>query len=466
MTIRLFKHYVPLPFVFLAVIEGLIFFGSPFLAVSWLEDLLFRSEGVHAIRPDQALLFAGITLLCIFAVGLYNPRQRIDFAGQFVRVLVGVVAALLVLAVVFFLGPELNFGRDDLLLAAAFALFGSLLARLIFYRSAHGERFKRRVLVYGAGRQATSIAALRRRSDQRGFRLVGYVPAVGDRKILVPPSSILDSKESLADYCVEHAVDEIVVAMDDRRHDFPMRELLKCRLDGIKVTEVLNFLERETGKVQLDVLNPSWMIFSEGFQRGRLHATSERTCDIVASLLLLSIAWPVMLVTALAMKIEDGPRASVLYRQVRVGQFGKLFRLIKFRSMTHGAEQDGQPRWAEHNDSRMTRVGSLIRRMRIDELPQVFNVLRGDMSFVGPRPERPEFVVDLEERVPFYRERHNLKPGITGWAQLCYPYGSSEKDAREKLQYDLYYVKNHTLLFYLAILVQTVEVVVWGKGAR
>jgi sugar transferase (PEP-CTERM system associated) len=324
--------------------------------------------------------------------------------------------------------------------------------------------FKRRVLVYGAGRRAGSIVRLRRRSDQRGFIVVGYVAAEGD------DTSVLGSDDKLIggdllQLCRKHQVDEIVVAMDDRRRRFPMDELLECRLEGLEIVELVSFLERETGKVRLDVLNPSWMIFSEGFRQGRVHSTLERAFDVVASVVLLLLAVPFMLLTALAIKLEDGPRAAIFYRQVRVGQYGRPFKLLKFRSMREDAERDGA-QWAQKNDSRVTRVGSFIRLTRIDELPQILNVLRGEMSFVGPRPERPEFVDQLNERIPYYRERHSIKPGITGWAQLCYPYGSSEQDATEKLQYDLFYVKNHSLLFYLAILVQTVEVIVWGKGAR
>jgi sugar transferase (PEP-CTERM system associated) len=254
--------------------------------------------------------------------------------------------------------------------------------------------------------------------------------------------------------------------MDDRRLSFPMEQLLECRLEGVEIIDLVSFLERETGKVRLDVLNPSWMIFSEGFRQGRIHSTLERAFDILASLILLIVASPIMLATAIAIKLTEGPRATVFYRQERVGQYGRPFELLKFRSMREDAEADGQAQWAQKNDSRVTRVGSFIRTTRIDELPQIINVLRGEMSFVGPRPERPQFVEQLNERIPYYRERHSIKPGITGWAQLCYPYGSSEQDAVEKLQYDLFYVKNHSLLFYLAILVQTVEVILWRKGAR
>jgi sugar transferase (PEP-CTERM system associated) len=245
-----------------------------------------------------------------------------------------------------------------------------------------------------------------------------------------------------------------------------MHEFLECRLAGIEIIDLATFLERETGKVRLDVTSPSWFIFGEGFRVSPAQQTMERAFDVVASLGLLAAASPLILLATLAIKLEDGLRAPVLYRQRRVGQHGRVFGVLKFRSMRIDAEKPGEARWAVTNDPRVTHVGSVIRTTRIDELPQLVNVLRGDMSFVGPRPERPEFVEQLEQVIPYYRERHAVKPGITGWAQLCYPYGASEKDALEKLQYDLYYVKNRSLVFDLAILVQTVEVVLWGKGAR
>jgi sugar transferase (PEP-CTERM system associated) len=255
------------------------------------------------------------------------------------------------------------------------------------------------------------------------------------------------------------------VAMDDRRVGFPLPELLDCRLAGVDVTELLTFLERETGRVRIDVLNPSWIIFGQGFRRDPFRLFSSRALDVLTSLGVLAVSLPVMLLTVLAIKLEDGWTAPALYSQERVGLHGKEFRVLKFRSMRQDAEANGAV-WAQRADPRITRVGAIIRKLRIDELPQVINVLRGQMSFVGPRPERPQFVAELSERIPYYSQRHCVKPGITGWAQLCYPYGSSEEDALEKLQYDLYYIKNNSLLFDLAILVQTAEVVLLGKGAR
>jgi sugar transferase (PEP-CTERM system associated) len=260
-------------------------------------------------------------------------------------------------------------------------------------------------------------------------------------------------------------IDEIVVAMDDRRRNFPIAELLQCRLKGVDITDVVTFLERETGKVHLDVLNPSWLIFGEGFRRDTWRRIEERLFDVVSSSLLLIVTSPVLLLTTLAVWVDSGLRGPVFYRQVRVGYAGRNFEVIKFRSMRVDAEKNGAI-WATPGDNRVTRVGSVIRKLRIDELPQIVNVLKGDMSFVGPRPERPEFVARLAETIPYYSERHWVKPGITGWAQLCYPYGASERDAIEKLQYDLYYVKNHSLLFDIMVLAQTVEVVLLGKGAR
>jgi len=464
-AIRIFQHYWQLPLALLALVEGGVFFFAPTVAV-WLAAKVGLSQDVPVFMWSRGLLFAAVMFISMTAMGLYNARQRSRLTGVLARVAASVFGSAMMIAIVAYLVPAINVSRSTLLLGCTLAFAGSFIVRTVFDKLVNEDIFKRRVLVYGAGRRAASIARLRRRSDRRGFIIVAYVPAEGDEPAGVPESKKIAANSDLLTVCREHEVDEIVVAMDDRRRQFPMDQLLECRLEGVEIVDLVSFLERETGKVRLDVLNPSWMIFSEGFRQGRIHSALERAFDIAASLVLLTLTLPVMLATALAIKLTEGWNASVFYRQVRVGQYGKPFRLLKFRSMREDAERDGKPQWAQQNDSRVTRVGSFIRLTRIDELPQILNVLRGEMSFVGPRPERPEFVEQLNERIPYYRERHSIKPGITGWAQLCYPYGSSEQDATEKLQYDLYYVKNHSLLFYIAILVQTVEVIVWRKGAR
>lgn len=467
MAIRIFQHYWQLPLALLATVEASVFFLAPHTAAALqLDPKLSLSASVFGPMFPRALLFAGVMFLCMTAMGLYNARQRSRLIGLLGRLAASVLAGTMLIAVIFYLFPSMQMGRAALLFGAFMAFVGAALVRVVFDKVADEDVFKRRVLVYGAGKRGLSIARLRRRSDRRGFVAVGYVLADGDDADGVPAAEKIQSSEPLLDLCRRHRVDEIVVAMDDRRRQFPMDQLLECRLEGLEILELVTFLERETGKVRLDVLNPSWMIFAEGFRQGRIHSSLERAFDVLASLILLTVALPVMLITALVIKLTEGPRASIFYRQLRVGQYGRPFKLLKFRSMREDAERDGKAQWAQKNDSRVTPVGSFIRMTRIDELPQILNVLRGEMSFVGPRPERPEFVAQLNERIPYYRERHSIKPGITGWAQLCYPYGSSEQDAVEKLQYDLFYVKNHTLLFYLAIILQTVEVIVWGKGAR
>ena len=452
----------------LSAVEALVFFAAVYGAViarfgtDLAPDTIAQLRG--ALWP-RALLFSAIMMVCFLAFGLYSLRQRARLAGLALRVAVALLAGFVITATVFYFVPALMLGGGIVALAAIGGLCGVTVSRVIFSHVVDENLFKRRVLVYGAGESAAAIAGLRRRADRRGFVLAGFVPAHRNERA-VALDRIVDPGESLVGLCERLGVVEVVVAMDDRRNGFPIAELLKCRLAGIDVTELLTFLERETGRVRLDVLNPAWLIFGEGFRRDPLRLINSRFLDVTGSLAVLALTLPIILLTALALKVQDGWSAPVLYRQRRVGLGGRPFNVLKFRSMCVDAERDGRPRWAQQRDPRVTRVGSFIRKTRIDELPQIFNVLRGQMSLVGPRPERPEFVSELAERIPYYLERHCVKPGITGWAQLCYPYGSSEQDSLEKLQYDLYYVKNGSLLFDLAILLQTAEVVVMGKGAR
>jgi sugar transferase (PEP-CTERM system associated) len=464
--VRIFRHYVHFPIAVLALFEALAFFCIPYIAV-YLRLGVVPTVAEQNLGPlwPRAVIFTSLLLICMVAMGLFSARLRETHVGVLIRIAASVIAAIVAIALVFYIVPELRLGLGVMGLWALLAFVSAATIRLIFSRLVDEDLFKRRVLVFGCGRQAMSILQLRRRADRRGFIILGYIAPEGD-SVIVERERLVTAEGSLLEFAREHRVDEIVVAMDDRRRAFPVQELLDCRLAGVDVNDLVSFLERETGKVRLDVLNPSWMIFSDGFRRDPLRQFSERAFDVVASLVLLAITWPLMLLAAIGIKLGGGLSAPVLYRQTRVGLEGRLFEVLKLRSMHPDAEQDGQARWAVKGDHRVTRIGALIRKTRIDELPQIVNVLKGDMSFVGPRPERPEFVKELNEKIPYYRERHCVKPGITGWAQLCYPYGSSEHDATEKLQYDLYYVKNHSLMFDLMILLQTAEVVLWGKGGR
>jgi len=462
MSIRILRHHVQLPILVLLLMEAAFAALALYLVASGWGT---RPAAQSLPHWTTALLFALAVVLASAAMGLYNTRLREHLFGLSLRFLLVAVMVLAAIGVALYSFPSSPLSLTDFGSAVLLTIGAALIGRYLLGYFVSDGFLKTRVLVYGTGQQAQSIANLKRRSDRMGFTVIGYLPSRGETRS-IPDEHVVDSSGDLLDFCERHDVDEIVVAMDDRRQAFPLRELLHCRINGIDVLELVSFLERETGAVRLDVLNPSWIIFSPGFRRSWARDLVGRLLDITASLILLAVAWPAMLLAALAIKLEDGLSAPVLYRQVRVGNDGRTFSVLKFRSMALDAEADGIARWASEEDGRVTRVGSWLRRSRIDELPQLWNVLRGDMRFVGPRPERPEFVSSFAENLPYYNERHSVPPGLTGWAQLCYPYGSSEQDAVEKLKYDLYYIKNRSFLFDLAILIQTVEVIVFGKGAR
>jgi sugar transferase (PEP-CTERM system associated) len=350
-------------------------------------------------------------------------------------------------------------------LSLVIAFLGILISRVVFNRFTTAEARKRRVLVLGTGDNAQCIEGLIKGDPCIGFTVVGYVP-FGDHNSLIDASKQLAKSGPLLDLAIEQGVDEIVVALDDRRCKLPVDEILDCKMSGFLVLDLLTFFEKEWAVIKIDLLHPSWIFFSTRFYMTAVGRHGKRLFDLLMSLLLLVLFSPLMVLVTLASLIESMGRDPVLYKQVRVGQNGRLFRLYKFRSMRVDAEADGVARWATENDARVTRLGAFLRMTRLDELPQVFNVIAGDMSLVGPRPERPEFVAQLAKVIPFYGERHRVKPGVTGWAQLLYPYGASEEDSKRKLEYDLYYVKHAGVFLDLIILLQTVEVVLLGKGAR
>ena len=328
---------------------------------------------------------------------------------------------------------------------------------------------KRRVIVLGNGAQAARIAKLVETGENEHFIPISFIGTPGEHssvrsdvlnRSLSDPAALPDG--ALTEMVYRLGASEIVVATDDRR-GLPVRQLLHCKLAGIKVVDFLDFWERETRTVDIEALKPSWLFYSDGFRCGALDELLKRAFDIAVSLGLLLLTLPLLVVTACLIKIESpGP----IYHQARVGLHGRVFTILKFRSMRVDAETDGRPRWASEKDPRVTRIGAIIRKLRVDELAQIFNVLRGDMSFVGPRPERPFFVADLAQAIPYYSERHWVRPGITGWAQVNYPYGASTEDAWVKLTYDLYYVKNRSIFLDFVILLQTARVIFWNYGAR
>ena len=460
------KTFARTPLFLLALAEAAVLFLSVYFAASVaVGEVRLFEEAAGPIAPKAAML-AVVMLISLVMMGLYQYHQRAYFHEILVRIVAGVAIGSAVLAAGYYVFPSLNLQPRVALLAVSSAIFALLFVRYIFVRSVDDNVFRRRTLVYGAGEKAGAIAALRRRADRRGFRIVGTLRAPGDTQGLEVAELTDPGGASLAALAKRLQADEIVIAMDDRRGNLPIRELLDAKLSGIDVIDLLAFLERETGKIRVDLVNPSWFIFSSGFRISRARKFVQRALDLAGATVLLLLAWPIMLAVALCIKLEDGAGADILYRQERVGLGGRVFKVLKFRSMSPDAEADGRAVWATKNDKRVTAVGKWIRKLRFDELPQLFNVLAGQMRLVGPRPERPEFVETLSQSIPFYNERHAVKPGVTGWAQLRYAYGASEEDALEKLQYDLFYVKNQNLLLDLIILLQTVEVVLWGKGAR
>ena len=454
----------------LSVIEGFIALGAAYLGFY----TRFGEWPVNAAYLYASLAFALVLSMAMMSMGVQEARIREGTSGMMLRTAVSIfllgTAGMGILAYVI---PELALGRGVLLFAALEAFLLIMLFRWIVFSIVDENLFKKRIVVLGTGQRALKIAErMRRSSDQRAFFLIGFLDpnnSADNDLIGSAGAHVVRTDLSLPEYCKTYEIQEIVVAMDERRRNqdaqggLPLEELLECRLSGVDVCDVQQFIERESCKVDIDLLRPSWLVFSDGFIVNTWRAGTKRVFDLFAGLLLFLIAWPVMILTALLIKLES-PTSSVLYRQARVGLNGQIFDVLKFRSMDDS--DDNAPTWAQSEDPRTTRIGRFIRNTRIDELPQLFNVLRGQMSFVGPRPERPVFVDMLNEQLPFYAERHRIKPGITGWAQLCYPYGASVEDAKEKLQYDLYYLKNHSILLDLVIILQTVEVVLIGEGAR
>ena len=430
------------------------YFRSPAELQTFSQGLLLRS-----------FLFALSLMVGMAALGLYQAHVRETAFGVLLRQAVGFLIGSIVLVLVYYAIPQTYIGRGVFGLSLLFGLLAVCAFRIWFLSMIDSEMLKRRVAVLGAGQSATAIHRwLSDPGNRRTLNLVGCIP-VGSDPVCVPQGQLLSINASLFQWAAQNDVAEIVVGPDDRRGVLPMEQLLECKHNGIEVTDVGRFLERESGEINLAV-SPSWLVFSEGFHATLLRKATKRAFDIASATAVLLLTWPFMLLVALAIRLESGRGQPILYRQRRVGEHGRAFHLYKFRSMRTDAERDGVARWASTNDDRVTRVGRFIRKVRLDELPQLWNVLRGEMSFIGPRPERPEFVDGLNNKITYYSLRHSVKPGLTGWAQLRYPYGSSEEDASMKLTYDLFYVKNHSLRFDMMIFIQTIEVVLFGRGAR
>ena len=460
--VRLFNHWFASNTLLQVAFDALLLFLSVVFAVAFLNG--GEMSTLAAVVPD-ALLFALTMVALNTVVGLYQRNPGRTIAQTTARIVLSLMLAVPVAWSVFTFMPRAEAWDVTMRLAVPLAFVTFVAIRGIAAHSGMAPMFARRTLVLGTGAEAAAVELSISHLGQ-AIRFLGFYPAKKtDAAHQVAAHRILTGGADLVDAVRRHRVDEIIVAVRERRGGvLPLRELLDCKLMGVRVLDLSSYYERAVGQLRLDSLHASWLIFGDGFRQGFVRTVVKRLFDIVAAATLLLLALPVMVVTVVVIAVESG--FPVLYRQERVGQGGRLFEVIKFRSMRRDAEGDGKPRWASTNDDRVTRTGRIIRKLRIDELPQLINVLRGDMSLVGPRPERPYFVDQLAREIPYYAVRHSVKPGVTGWAQVRYHYSASLDDAIQKLQYDLYYVKNHTLFLDIVVLFETVGVVLTGEGAQ
>ena len=448
--------------LFQVVIDAVLLFFSVVVTVAFLD----RGELLnYGLVVQDALLFALAMVALNTLVGLYHRNPGRTGAQTTARIVLSLILAVPVAWAIFTFIPRADPWNQTLSIAVPVAFVSFIAIRGIAAHSGAGGNVSRRTLILGTG---TEAAAVEQSIGQLGttVRVLGFFPAKkAETAHVVAGNRILGGGTDLVDAVRRHNVEEIIVAVRERRGGvLPLRELLDCKLLGVRVLDLSSYYERAVGQLRLDSLHASWLIFGDGFRQGLVRAFVKRVFDIAAASVLLVLAAPVILLTAAVIIAESG--FPILYRQERVGQGGRLFNVIKFRSMRRDAELDGKPRWAQKNDDRVTRTGRIIRKLRIDELPQLINVLRGDMSLVGPRPERPYFVDQLAREIPYYAVRHSVKPGVTGWAQVRYHYSASLDDAVQKLQYDLFYVKNHTLFLDVVILFETVGVVLTGAGSH
>ena len=459
--IRLFNHW----FTWRSV-AGMLFDFS-FLIVSLVITLMWINSGLP-VNLKQVIIYAilfGLVMLAINAVlGLYQRTSTRTFTETRARAVLSIYLSIPIAYALYALLPITAVNRDLIHLSAMSAVFGMLVTRVSASHAPTTKMLRRRILVFGTGHQALAVKRALDHSDPSAD-IIGFFPGTNEDQPQVSPNMILGRNQSLTDTARNLKADEIVVALSERRGgSMPLRELLDCKLQGVRVLDLASHFEQTLGQIRLDSLYAGWLIFGDGFCQGTFRTIVKRLFDIVCATILIALATPIMVIAAILIVLEDG--FPLLYRQERVGLNGRLFNVIKFRSMRRDAEKDGKPIWAQAQDNRATRIGQFIRKLRIDELPQLFSVLKGDMSLVGPRPERPFFVDQLTKEIPFYAVRHSVKPGVTGWAQVRYHYGATVEDSAEKLQYDLYYVKNNSLFLDIVVLFETVGVVLTGKGAH
>lgn len=452
--------------VLLLFAESMLLFGGLIIAVYVrlgaieAEDALIERNGFYKAAVATLVCLASFYLLDLYDFVVMHDRRELVL-----RLLQALGLAWVALALIFYLVPAAMIGRGVSLISLPLALMLMVGWRVAIHWVLGHPDLGERILIVGSGDIAIEIARETLDRPDAGFRVVGFVdndPALVGKSLINP--KVIGLTSELATLVRRENIDRLVVAIGDRRGQFPTQELLRLSLSGdVSIEESASFYERLTGRVLLDMIRPSWLIFSSRGRRARINELARTIMHRAVALLGAVLSLPIVIVTAILIKIES--RGPILYKQERMGKNGRVFTLMKFRSMRTDAEKDG-PVWAKTADERMTRVGSVIRKIRVDEIPQFWNILRGDMNFVGPRPERPHFIAQLAQEIEYYEQRHLIAPGLTGWAQIKYPYGASIEDARQKLEYDLYYIKNQSITLDATIMFETIKTILLGRGGR
>lgn len=461
--LRILNRYYPARNIAFFFIEGLVIF----LSVVASAYILFGGDITlttgYNLLLAKTLLITIVCQVCLYYNELYDFKVVVNNAELIIRLLQAIGTSYIILALIYYILPGVIIGRGIFLINLFLLILLIVSWRLVYNWILKTKKFDQKIVFVGTGDLVQMLAKEIQGKKDSGFQVIGIIDNSSTQNN-ISSLPLLGNYEQLSEIVKTNNVGRIVVTLKERRGTFPANELLKCRLKGVEVEEGISFYERLTGKLLVDNLYPSWLIFSPGFKKSEIRKAMKRLTGVAISAIGLLLSSPLAVITAIAIKLDSpGP---VIFKQERVGENGRNFNLLKLRSMIQNAEENGEAVWATENDPRITKVGRIIRKLRIDEIPQMLNVLRGDMNFVGPRPERPQFVEELEKQIPYYSQRHSVKPGITGWAQIMYPYGSSVEDAREKLHYDLYYIKNMAIFFDLMILFNTIKTILFGRGAR
>ena len=466
--IRVFNQYVSGKSLLLMAVEAFLIILSLIGAVKlrfWNNP---TEAGLYLALPDfavQAAIVVFVCVACFYYNDLYDLSTGYSSVERVLRVEQSLGAASLLLGLLYFMVPGLLLGRGVFLIGMVLVTALVILSRKLLDRAWQFTAPMQRVVILGTGQLALDLARELTRRGDLSMKLVGFVgggPRDESGNIFGFP--VLGTASEMEAIAKERAVSRIIVAMEDRRGTLPTRELVTLRVQGVRVDDAASALSSLTGRVSLRAVKPSWFVFSDGFHRSKWIDLLKRALDLAAGIVGLVASMPIMMVVALVVRLES--KGPIIFRQTRVGRMGKCFEVLKFRSMSDDAEKASGAQWASKNDPRVTRIGRFLRKYRLDELPQFVNVIRGEMSFVGPRPERPIFVKELRKTIPYYDERHSVRPGLTGWAQVQYAYGSSIEDAYNKLEYDLFYLQNMSLTFDLAIIFQTIRIVTGGHGGR